>query len=161
MCGPISRAGCTRSGDNSVRSSPDGSWCSLGRHPSDIHTVRDKITAALHWQQQNEKDQTLATLPPKRDVLLYESFKRIDKSWVVFSSIENFEGNRCIDLFLRPDGTYGFEEFRRDPEDAGSWTPVQYYSGVPYASKEGALIAATNATTWLEERLRDRSPFSG
>jgi hypothetical protein len=45
--------------------------------------------------------------------------KRIDKSWSVFISIENFEHNRCVDLFSRPDGSYGFEEFRRDVEDQG------------------------------------------
>jgi hypothetical protein len=54
--------------------------------------------------------------------------KRIDKSWRVFASVENGEHDRCADFFLRPDGTYGFEEFRRDAEDAGEWTPMQYYS---------------------------------
>jgi hypothetical protein len=94
--------------------------------------------------------------------------KRIDKSWVVFTSIENPEGNRCVDLFLRPDGTYGFEGFRKDPGDAGAWTPVQYYSAATYASKDNAIAAATSAVTWLAEKLRaqptasvvasDRSP---
>jgi hypothetical protein len=51
--------------------------------------------------------------------------ERIDKSWLVFVSIENFEHDRCVDLFSRPDGSYGFEEFRRDVEDRGDWTPVQ------------------------------------
>ena len=81
--------------------------------------------------------------------------RRIDKSWVVFNSIENFEGNRCVDLFLRPDGSYGFEEFRRDPEDAGSWTPMQYRSNTSYASKDEALAAAISAVAWLEEKLRN------
>ena len=79
---------------------------------------------------------------------------RIDKSWVVFESIENLEANRCVDLFLRPDGTHGFEEFRRDPEDAGAWTPVQYFSARAYASADEALAAATSAVSWLAERLR-------
>jgi hypothetical protein len=86
--------------------------------------------------------------------------KRIDKSWVVLASLENVEGNRCIDLFVRPDGTYGFEEFRRDPEDAGAWTPVQYYSGTAYGSKDEALAAAARSVQWLAERLRDQ-PASG
>lgn len=77
--------------------------------------------------------------------------KRIDKSWVVFTSIENFEGSRCVDLFLRPDGTYGFEEFRRDPEDAGEWTPVRYFSGVAYPSEQAARAAAMAAVIWLKE----------
>ncbi len=80
--------------------------------------------------------------------------RRIDKSWTVFESIENFERNRCVDLFLRPDGTYGFEEFRRDPEDAGAWTPMRYYSGANYGSKEDALAAAISVVAWLADRRR-------
>jgi hypothetical protein len=84
--------------------------------------------------------------------------QRIDKSWVVFDSIENFEGNRCVDLFFRPDGSFGFEEFRKDPEDAGAWTPVQYYSGATYVSKDHALAAATGAVIWLADKLARRAP---
>lgn len=80
--------------------------------------------------------------------------KRIDKSWLVFTSIENFERDRCVDLFSCPDGSYGFEEFRRDPEDAGAWTPVHYYSGAVYASPEAAQEAALSAVKWLSEALR-------
>ena len=83
--------------------------------------------------------------------------KRIDKSWVVFSSVENAEANRCVDFFLRPDGTYGFEAFRRDPEDAGAWTPVQYYSAMAYASKDEVLAAAIGAVEWLAERWQSRT----
>jgi hypothetical protein len=82
---------------------------------------------------------------------------RIDKSWAVFDSIETGDGTRCIDLFRRSDGTYGFEEFRRDPEDAGAWTPVQYFSGRLFAEKDDALGAAGEAVGWLAEELRDRS----
>jgi hypothetical protein len=56
---------------------------------------------------------------------------RIEKSWVVLESIENDAHDRCVDLFLRPDGSFGFEEFRRDVEDAGAWTPVAYHSSPP------------------------------
>jgi hypothetical protein len=79
---------------------------------------------------------------------------RIDKSWIVFNSIENREGTRCVDLFYRPDGSYGFEEFRRDPEDAGAWTPVQYFSGLSFASRDEALAAAVDAVGWLAEKLK-------
>ena len=27
----------------------------------------------------------------------------------------------CVDLFRRPDGTFGFEEYRREPEDGRGW----------------------------------------
>jgi hypothetical protein len=84
--------------------------------------------------------------------------KRIDRSWIVFDSIENSQHDRCVDLFNRPDGTYGFEEFRRDVEDAGAWTPVQYYSGIMYPSKDAALSAATRSVKWLSEALGARGP---
>ena len=80
---------------------------------------------------------------------------RIDKSWVVFDSIETGDGTRCIDLFSRLDGTYGFEEFRRDPEDAGLWTPVNYFSGNAFGNKDEALKAALKAVAWLTDALRD------
>jgi hypothetical protein len=74
---------------------------------------------------------------------------RIDKSWLVFISVENDQHDRCVDLFSRPDGSFGFEEFRRDVEDGGRWTPVQFYSGVSYASSALALAAAEGCVSWL------------
>ena len=79
--------------------------------------------------------------------------RRIDKSWVVFDSVENDEHDRCVDLFRRPNGSFGFEAFRRDVEDAGAWTPVAYYSGTAYASREAAADAAIKAVTWLAEAM--------
>jgi|GEM_PF-461355 len=79
--------------------------------------------------------------------------KRIDKSWTVFVSIENPNHDRCVDIFSRPDGSYGFEEFRRDIEDAGRWTPVQYYSDVAYASSADALATAERCVPWLGDVL--------
>jgi len=81
---------------------------------------------------------------------------RIDKSWVVLDSIENGQHDRCVDLFRRPDGSFGFEEFRRDVEDAGAWTPVAYYSRVAYASNEAALDAAVARVVWLGEAVGAR-----
>jgi hypothetical protein len=80
--------------------------------------------------------------------------ERIAKSWLVFTSIENLEHNRCVDLFSRPDGSYGFEEFRRDVEDRGAWTPVQYYSGSVYASQEATLAAAIQSVAWLADAIQ-------
>jgi len=75
--------------------------------------------------------------------------RRIDKSWTVFVSVENLEHDRCVDIFSRPDRTYGFEEFRRDIEDGGRWTPVQYYSGVACGSAAEALDTAERCVFWL------------
>ncbi len=75
--------------------------------------------------------------------------KRIDRSWVVVDSIENQAHDRCVDLFRRPDGSYGFEEFRRDAEDGGAWTPIAYHSGAHYPSREAALNSAARAVAWF------------
>ena len=80
--------------------------------------------------------------------------KRIDKSWLVFTSIENFDHDRCVDLFSRPDGSFGFEEFRRDPEDRGEWTPVKYYSNSAYESQEASFAAAMQGVEWLPDAIR-------
>jgi hypothetical protein len=61
--------------------------------------------------------------------------------------------DRCVDIFLRPDGTFGFEEFRRDPEDRGAWTPVAYFSGQDYDTEAEALAAARTRVPWLGDVL--------
>lgn len=76
---------------------------------------------------------------------------RIEKSWIVFRSIENNAHDRCVDIFQRPDGSFGFEEFRRDPEDAGAWTPVQYYSEASYPSQDVSRKTALELVAWLAE----------
>lgn len=80
--------------------------------------------------------------------------QRIDKSWVVFASVENGEHDRCVDVFYRPDRTFGFEEFRRDIEDRGSWTPVQFFSGKVYGTPEDAYAAAERLVPWLADVLK-------
>jgi hypothetical protein len=82
--------------------------------------------------------------------------RRIDKSWLVFASVENDEHDKCVDVFRRPDGTFGFEEFRRDVEDAGQWTPLGYYSGATYPTSQSAYSAAEAAVRWLAEILSRR-----
>ena len=74
---------------------------------------------------------------------------RLDPSWKVVASPSTPEVDRCVDFFVRPDGTFGFEEFRRDPEDMGAWTPVAYYSEREYATKADAVIAARQSVVWL------------
>jgi hypothetical protein len=74
---------------------------------------------------------------------------RLDKSWLVLASHQTPESNRCVDIFSRPDGTFGFEEFRRDPEDRGAWTPIAYFSGRQYAAEKDAITAGRQAVAWL------------
>jgi hypothetical protein len=74
---------------------------------------------------------------------------RLDPSWRVLASPSTAAVDRCVDIFVRPVGTFGFEEFRRDPEDLGAWTPVAYYSAREFATEEEALAAARDAVPWL------------
>ncbi|MGC1420372.1 MAG: hypothetical protein WA786_09695 [Acidimicrobiales bacterium] len=78
---------------------------------------------------------------------------RLDRSWSVRTSYQTFEADRCVDLFLRPDGTFGFEEFRRDPEDMGVWTPVGGFCRREYVSETQALEAALEKVPWLQSTL--------
>ncbi len=97
----------------------------------------------------------MVTRPRSRGTMPSMS-QRIDKSWTVLPSIENDHHDRCIDLFRRSDGSFGFEEFRCDAEDAGAWTPVRFYAGGLYPSAEAALAAARRAVVWLDLALRQR-----
>lgn len=63
-------------------------------------------------------------------------------------SLEDREGLRCIDV-VEAGGSYGFKEFRRDPEDGGRWSIVADYSDRRYDSREDALAAAARAVGWL------------
>ncbi|HVA52125.1 MAG TPA: hypothetical protein VNF05_01295 [Acidimicrobiales bacterium] len=74
---------------------------------------------------------------------------RLDRSWTVLVSHQTFDGTHCVDVFSRPKGTFGFEEFRRDPEDMGAWTAMNYFSGHEYSSEEEALVAARRKVSWL------------
>lgn len=73
----------------------------------------------------------------------------------VMRSINQPGANICIDVFVRPDGSYGFEEYRREPEDGRGWYPVGHYSERRFLDFDAALEAARNTVSWLgqEDRL--------
>ncbi len=63
----------------------------------------------------------------------------------------NAEGDTiCVDVFRRPDGTFGFEEYRRDPEDGRGWFPIGHYAAAVFETEEAALAAAIDAVGWLK-----------
>ena len=76
---------------------------------------------------------------------------RLDPSWTVISSIQTFEGDRCVDIFVRPNGTFGYEEFRKDPEDLGAWTPLHYFSDKEFSSEDEAVHAARRTVSWFAQ----------
>ena len=69
---------------------------------------------------------------------------------VVFSANEDDAAARCVDVFLRNDGSYGFDEFRRD--DGQGWKPTlpDFYSREKYASAAEARAEARAAIPWFE-----------
>jgi hypothetical protein len=78
---------------------------------------------------------------------------RLDPSWSVLARPSTPAVDRCVDIFRRPDGTVGFEEFRRDAEDMGHWTPIAYFSVMQYSGEADATAAARDAVPWLSEVL--------
>ena len=77
---------------------------------------------------------------------------------IVLKSINIEDGSRCVDLFERPDGTYGFEEFRRDHEDRRGWFPIGFYADLVFLSEEAALHQARSKVTWLDAVLKTEKP---
>ena len=73
----------------------------------------------------------------------------------VLRSIETVDGGRCVDVFVRGNGTYGFEEYRRDAEDARGWFPIGFHSGNVYpisGSCRSCLIAKVALLQWDDPR---------
>jgi hypothetical protein len=69
----------------------------------------------------------------------------------VIRSLHNDEVDRCVDIVKHADGTFGFKEFRRDPEDRGGWTLVSYNPRRIYSTEEEATTAANAAVAWLRD----------
>ncbi|MEO8241622.1 MAG: hypothetical protein ABI832_04875 [bacterium] len=71
----------------------------------------------------------------------------------VIRSINRDGETICVDIFVRPDGTYGFEEYRRDPEDGRGWFAIGRYATKAFSSPDEALAAARKAVSWLNDRI--------
>jgi hypothetical protein len=69
----------------------------------------------------------------------------------VLRSIEAPGGQRCVDIFQRPDGSWGAAEYRRDPEDGSGWYPTHACPDLRCDGPEAALTAARSALAWLAE----------
>jgi hypothetical protein len=69
----------------------------------------------------------------------------------VLRSINNEDAYLCVDIFVRPDGTIGFEEYRRDLEDNRGWFPVGGYDSRVFEDESAALEAARAEVVWLRQ----------
>lgn len=69
---------------------------------------------------------------------------------LVLQSVNATDGGRCVDIFRRPDGTFGFEEYRRDVEDSRGWFAIGGYGDRAFASEDDALRTARARVSWLQ-----------
>ncbi|ERF86300.1 hypothetical protein JQ559_06775 [Bradyrhizobium viridifuturi] len=71
----------------------------------------------------------------------------------VLRSINDEDAARCVDIFLRPDGTLGFEEYRRDVEDGRGWFPIGGHASRVFPEESAALAAALADVPWLRRAV--------
>lgn len=55
----------------------------------------------------------------------------------------------CVDIFQRLDGSFGFDEFRRDVEDGRGWFSIGFHGHKIFASEDQAFLAAVETIGWL------------
>jgi hypothetical protein len=70
----------------------------------------------------------------------------------VVASFNNDTGDHCVDIFLRDDGSFGFEEYRRDHEDLRGWFSLHRYERRVFASESDALSQANSLVEWMAHR---------
>jgi hypothetical protein len=68
---------------------------------------------------------------------------------VVLVSAETDDGDRCVDIFRRPDGSFGFEAYRRDAEDGRGWFATGGFESVRYDTEFSARRAARENVRWI------------
>ena len=67
----------------------------------------------------------------------------------VLNSLHNLAQDRCVDIFVRGDGTFGYKEYRRDYEDGAGWFSLHRYSNQVFNTQVQALEQAKSTVQWL------------
>ena len=71
----------------------------------------------------------------------------------VLASFEDQFRERCVDIFVRDDGTFGFEEFRSESDgDSRLAIACTDSARLSFVSGEQALHEAQARVAWLGER---------
>lgn len=68
----------------------------------------------------------------------------------MLDSIASPDNLLCVDLFEDPEGGFGFELLRSDPEDGGRWTAVGGFGSTRFAALVDAESAAAASVPWFE-----------
>ena len=71
----------------------------------------------------------------------------------VLDSISSEDKQYCVDFFERDDGTFGFEEYRRDSDDYNQWFIIGFFGSLLFPTKKDAVEAAVRYVIWLEGQL--------
>jgi len=75
------------------------------------------------------------------------------KKTITLKSINNYDKNKCVDIFKRNDNSFGFEEFRRDFESNTSWFCIGNYGDLFFNSEKEATEEAIKKIIWLKDAL--------
>ena len=68
-------------------------------------------------------------------------------------SISSEHKQYCVDFFERDDGTFGFEEYRRDIEDYNQWFKIGCFDTLLFTTKKDAIETAVQYVIWLKGQL--------
>ena len=78
------------------------------------------------------------------------TFKLKIKDQVVINSINNDNNNLCIDFFIRNNKTFGYQEYRKDPENISEWYRVGNYDYKVFSNKDDAYHDAKKTIVWFK-----------
>lgn len=68
---------------------------------------------------------------------------------LVLASLEDETGDRCVDIIAMPDGSFTFQECRRDAEDSFGWRHLAAGTPPVFDTEAAARAAAQEAVGWL------------
>ena len=72
------------------------------------------------------------------------------KDQVVINSINNDNNNLCIDFFIRKNKTFGYQEYRKDPENISGWYRIGNYDYKVFSNKNDAYHDAKKNIVWFK-----------
>ena len=72
------------------------------------------------------------------------------KDQVVINSINNDNNNLCIDFFFRKNKTFGYQEYRKDPENISEWYRIGNYDYKVFSNKDDAYHDAKKTIVWFK-----------
>ena len=68
---------------------------------------------------------------------------------VILKSINNLDDTLCVDIFERSDGSFGFEEYRRELENYEGWYKIGLFDQHRFNTKDEAYAEAKKNIKWF------------